>query len=153
MQQRRAPSTSRDRPQTRPPARRSTPRRRSGVDRDRLYLGAMVAIIAVSVVAFALLIIAGADQFGDDDGGNQGDLLAAGTDPTAEAAPDAASATAPAGVIPTPDPNSTASPAAEATATPEPERAAGAARTGDRPLVCLDVGHGGVDLGNVRVET
>jgi peptidoglycan/xylan/chitin deacetylase (PgdA/CDA1 family)/N-acetylmuramoyl-L-alanine amidase len=103
-------------------------------------------ILGLSLVAFAALIVAGADRLGGDDGGNGGTLQAGALD---QPPPGAATATAtiPIGVVPTPAPESTAT--IEPTTTPD--GAVGGSSVG-RPLVCLDVGHGGVDEGNVRLN-
>ena len=147
MQQRRSQPTYRDR-EGRYPLRRSAlpprPARPPGPNRDRLYLATTIAIIALSLVAFAALVVAGADRLGGDDGGDRPSQAGAIDQPSPT--------TAPAGVIPTPGPDPTATPV------PSPEASAAladgdASRGGARrPVVCLDVGHGGVDLGNVRVS-
>jgi peptidoglycan/xylan/chitin deacetylase (PgdA/CDA1 family)/N-acetylmuramoyl-L-alanine amidase len=73
-------------------------------------------------------------------------LQAAAVDRTAADATASAAASAPAEARPSP----TAAPPPTATPAPDAGRATAA---GAGPVVCLDVGHGGVDLGNVRVET
>src|SRR5688500_14826167 len=120
----------RDRPPRRPPARRVRQPRRP--NRDRWYLAGTVAIVGLSLLAFAALVVAGADRFGD--GGDDGTLQAAVDQP----APTATVAS----VIPTP----AASPPAATTPTTPP------ATTSDRPVVCLDVGHGGVDEGKLLLS-
>lgn len=147
MQQRRSQPTYREgRYPPRRPAAPPRPARSIPPNRDRLYLAATIAILGLSLVAFAALVVAGADSLGGGDGG----------DPPRQSGafdqPPPATATAPVGVIPTPgpEPSPTATPApgegvGEDVAQGEDGR--GGAR---RPVVCLDVGHGGIDLGKVR---
>lgn len=95
-------------------------------------------MLGVSLVVFAGLIVSGAGRLGGgDDGGDRSEVLAqdAGLVPGGS----------PAAIVPPP-----ISTASAATAVPTP--ASDAVATADGPVVCLDVGHGGVDLGNVRLS-
>ena len=117
-------------------------RRYGGYDRDErnrraLQLGGLVVL---GIVLFGLGLLLG--RVTADDGGND--------EPTANAALAAPTATISA-VPPTP----TAPIAAAATAVPPAPTAIPSgqpAAAGGVPIVCLDPGHGGSDLGNVRLE-
>lgn len=112
MQQRPIQPSYRDQPPRRLPARRARGRQRP--NRDRWYLAGTIAIVGLSLLAFAAL-----EQ------------------------------PAPTSTNPVVIPPLAASPTAAAT---PPTAPAEDTETANRPLVCLDVGHGGVDLGKVRTN-
>ena len=87
---------------------------------------------------FASLIVSGAGKFGGDD------------DPEPEDA--ALDGGLVAGGESTPAPTSAATPETPPTATTAPSADTGAQLSEDSSTVCIDVGHGGVDLGNVRLN-
>jgi len=141
--------------QQRPPSRAGTPAsrpnrsgspagrssRRAGPGRggfridDRVLLASVLVVLGVSLVVFAGLIISGADRLGggDDDGS---EVLAqdAGLIPGS-----------PAALVPPP-----VSTAPAATAAPTPADAVQA--NADGPVVCIDVGHGGIDEGKLLLS-
>lgn len=97
----------------------------------------MLVVIGASLVLFASLIVSGAGKFGGDN------------DPKPE------NAALDAGLVgggSTPAPTSAAAPPVPPTATIAPRADAGSQLAEDSPTVCIDVGHGGVDLGNVRLS-
>lgn len=98
---------------------------------DRVLLASVLVVLGVSLVVFAGLIVSGAGRLGggDDDDGQE--VLAQG-----------------AGLAG--DEPATPSPPPVSTATAVPTAANAAQTNADGPVVCLDVGHGGADLGNVR---
>src|SRR5687768_419983 len=102
---------------------------------DRVILASVLVVLGASLVIFASLIVSGAGKFGGDDDD-----------------PDQNTASLDGGLVPgspgAPAPTSAVVPTIEATTAPTAE--AGAQVTDDSPTVCIDVGHGGVDLGNVR---
>ena len=94
-------------------------------------------VLGVSLVVFAGLIVSGAGRLGGGDDDNGSEVLAQ----------DAGLLTggSPAAIVP--PPLSTAPPA-----TTVPTPATNVQSNADGPLVCIDVGHGGADLGNVRLN-
>lgn len=105
---------------------------------DRILLAGVLVVIGVSLVIFASLIVSGAGKFGGDDDPEPEDAaLDAGLVASGES---------------TPAPTSAAAPEAPPTATVAPSAEAGTQISGGSPIVCIDVGHGGVDLGNVRLS-
>jgi peptidoglycan/xylan/chitin deacetylase (PgdA/CDA1 family)/N-acetylmuramoyl-L-alanine amidase len=101
---------------------------------DRIILASVLIVLGASLVLFASLIVTGAGKFGGDDPEPEEAALDAGLVAGAS----------------TPAPTNAAAPSVPPTATAAPGADSGTQLTGDSPTVCIDVGHGGVDLGNVR---
>ncbi len=121
-------------PSSRPPRSGSAGRRGGFRIDDRVLLAGVLVVIGVSLVIFASLIVSGAGKFGGDDDPEPEE---AALDPGLVASGES-----------TPAPTSAVIPTIEATAALTAET--GAELSEDSPIVCIDVGHGGVDLGNVR---